>query len=236
MVNSIAVDIIFCVETTSKMAIIGADVKKEIKKSIDKIYDAMLKRGELYNDLVDCDRIVEQYRIKFILFKDFNFCDNAIIETDFYDALLNIDEIDAFIDNICFEGGNGYCNALETLAMAIKSKWETKWARKRHAIVLFSQSKVRPLGLKYNALLYPTGMPNDIAELGAWWHGLRGVMPETMFSPRSGRLISFVPNVEPWNAMQVWGRYWPAFVPSDSGLDDDDFENIVSFLFAGCGF
>lgn len=220
MVNSIAVDIIFCVETTSKMAIIGADVKKEIKKSIDKIYDAMLKRGELYNDLVDCDRIVEQCRIKFILFKDFNFCDNAIIETCFYDVLSKSDEIYAFIDNICFEGGNGYCNALETLAMAIKSKWETKWARKRHAIVLFSQSKVRPLGLKYNTLLYPTGMPNDIAELGAWWHGLQRVMPETMFSPRSGRLISFVPNVEPWNAMQIWDRYWPVFIPKDVNLSD----------------
>lgn len=206
------VDFVCCIEATSNMAPIAKEVNDFLKSFVPENVEVLENDG----------RKVLQTRVKIILFRDFACCSQPMVESKFFVYPEEKDELNFYIDNIEYRGGYGYCNALEAIALALKSDWITNGDyRRRHCIYVFSNGKVRPLGGKQCLLPhYPTGMPVDLAELGIWWEG-RGSELIGSYSKNAGRLITFVPHDETWTQFESWNRYMVAYTGGKRCCDVD---------------
>ena len=126
-------------------------------------------------------------------------------------------------------GGDIPENALEAIALALKSDWTTDGSKRRHVILVFSDAPALPLGARAGSSGYPSGMPADIAQLGAWWEATDQTLGSN-YQAKAGRLVAFVPNAEPWTELQAWNRYWPAFSPAGTGLPDVDIQSAIDLV------
>ena len=213
------VDIVMCIDATGSMGpIIG-----EVKSNAMSFYQKFLESME------DNDKEVSQLRIKVISFRDFGRDPEPITESQFFTLPEQNAEFEACVNGIEAKGGGDIPeNALEALALALKSDWTTGGDNRRHVILMFSDAPALPLGARSGGS-YPAGMPSDLAQLGAWWSGTDQSIDST-FQPEKGRLVAFVPNAEPWEDLQAWNRYWPAFSPAGSGLDTVDIQAAIDLL------
>jgi len=215
-------DFVICIEATSNVAPYADQLNRLIKDYIRHFLDRM----------EELDYSLEQLRIKFILFRDFSCCSEPINETEFFDINSGscLAEIENFIDGIKYEGGYGYCNALEAIALAAKSRWGVQDKNKyRHVIILFSNGKVRSLGGNQILLSkYPADMPINIGQLSAWLSGED--LPNNIYLNMGNEyVVSFVPAAEPWNTEdfgQLYrdGRFYSWEVFSNLGLGVEDIE------------
>lgn len=213
------VDIVMCIDKTGSMSPIINKVKENALSFYQKFVDGM----------EEADKSVDQLRIKVIAFGDFQDAD-PIKESAFFTLPDQNDDFRAFVNGIeATEGGDIPENALEAIALALKSDWTTGGSRRRHAILVFSDAPALPLGARKDCANYPAGMPADLAELGAWWEGTDQTMGST-YQPKAGRLVAFVPNAEPWTEIQTWNRYWPAFSNAGDGLSDVDIQSAIDLL------
>ncbi len=214
------VDIVMCIDATGSMAPIIDEVKENAISFYQRFIDAMEEN----------DKEVEQLRIKVIAFRDFGANGEAIVESDFFVLPDQSENFRSFVSDIqAVGGGDAEENALEAIALALKSDWTTGGAKRRHAILVFSDAPAVKLQDRASCDNYPQGMPKDIAELGAWWEGTDQSFTGT-YQPKAGRLVAFVPNAEPWTEMQAWNRYWPAFSPAGTGLEDVDIQSAIDLM------
>ena len=174
---------------------------------------------------------VSQLRIKVIVFRDYGCDDEPMVESEFYTLPDQNDAFRSFVSSIEAKGGgDGPENALEAIALALKSDWTaTPGVKKRHAILVFSDAPALPLGERSGSAKYPSGLPTNLAQLGAWWEGTDQSF-SGKYNPEYGRLVAFVPNAEPWSDLQVWNRYWAAFSPAGTGLKDVDIQAVLDLL------
>ncbi len=214
------VDIVMCIDATGSMTPIIDEVKKNAISFYQKFVDAMEEN----------DKDVAQLRIKVIVFRDYGNDDEPMVESPFYTLPDQSDDFNHFISNIKATGGGDIPeNALEAIALALKSDWTTGGSKRRHAILVFTDAPALPLGARANSPAYPSGLPTDIAQLGAWWEGTNQTL-ESTYQPKAGRLVAFVPNAEPWTELQAWNRYWPAFSPAGTGLADVDIQSAIDLM------
>ena len=176
------------------------------------------------------DKDVAELRIKVIVFRDY-ICDSEpMVESEFFTLPAQNAAFRSFVAGIeACGGGDGPENALEAIALALKSKWTTSGSKRRHAILVFSDAPALALGERSDCPNYPTGLPKNIAQLGAWWEGTDQSLGST-YQPKAGRLVAFVPNAEPWTELQAWNRYWPAFSPAGTGLPDVDIQSAIDLM------
>ena len=113
--------------------------------------------------------------------------------------------------------------------MALKSNWTVDGAKKRHVVAVFSDAPAVPLGECSHSPNYPLDMPKDLAQLHEWWEGTDQTLGST-YRPRSGRLVAFVPNTDPWYDLETWNMCLPTFVPACSGLSNVDFQSVVDVI------
>ncbi len=214
------VDIVMCIDATGSMSPIIEEVKANALSFYERFIDAMEEN----------DKEVEELRIKVIAFRDFGCDSKPIEESQFFTLPADNESFRAFVGGSRAEGGGDTPeNALEAVALALKSDWTTSGAKRRHAILVFSDAPALPLGARSSSASYPAGMPADIAELGAWWEGTSQTLGST-YQAKAGRLIAFVPNSEPWTELQAWNRYWPAFSPAGTGLNDVDIQSAIDLM------
>lgn len=216
-------DFVFCIEATSNMASISKEVNCFIKSIALRNIDVAEELG----------LALLRTRVKIILFRDFSCCTQPIVETKFFVFPDEKDELNAYIDNIEYKGGYGYCNALEAIALALKSDWTTEGTRRRHCVGVFSNGKVRSLGGNQMLLSkYPPNMPTDITQLSAWWEG-EGLPVDSSYKRNIGYLLAFVPCAEPWIRLQSWNRYWPIFSSNGAGVGvcDIDIQSAFDMLY-----
>lgn len=214
------VDIVICIDATGSMAPIINEVKENALTFYQKFVDAM----------DDNDKTVDQLRIKVIVFRDY-ICDTMpMVESEFFVLPSQSDKFKAFVSGIeAIGGGDTPENALEAIALALKSKWTTGGNKRRHAILVFTDAAALPLGERSGSAGYPEGMPKDLAELGSWWEGTEQTL-DTTYQPKYGRLVVFAPNAYPWTDIQAWNRYWPAFSPAGTGLSEVDTQAAIDLL------
>ena len=166
---------------------------------------------------------VDKLRVKFITFSDFaTEGADAIHETKFFDYFEQKEEAFAFIDGVQPKGGGDKAeNALEALALAIKSDWTMEGNRRRHVIIMITNAPAHSLQYRSDCEGYPEGMPKDLAELGDWWADVDRWYQRI--------LITFAPNVSPWTDMEGWSRYW--FTPDyvDKGFSEFEIADILVF-------
>ena len=214
------VDIVMCIDATGSMAPIIEEVKANAISFYQKFIDAMEEN----------DKEVEQLRIKVISFRDYGYDDEPMVESQFFALPDQNEEFMNFVNGIEAKGGgDGPENALEAIALALKSDWTTGGSRRRHAVLVFSDAPALPLGERASAGSYPADMPADIAQLGSWWEGTDQTLTST-YQQKAGRLVAFVPNAEPWTELQAWNRYWPAFSPAGTGLPDVDIQSAIDLM------
>ena len=227
--NDYYVDIVMCIDGTSSMSAIIDEIKKQVVSFGPKCTIAMKKHGHE----------VIQLRIKLIVFRDYGCDDEPMVESQFYMVPSQDDKLMAFLDSIEAKGGmeetdgnkHSPANALEAIALALKSDWTTAGSRQRHVIVVYTYSPALPLGERSGAAAYPSGLPLSLAALGAWWEGTDQSLGST-YKPKSGRLVVFAPNVSPWTDLQTWNRYWPAFCKD---LDPEVIRDSLDLLWWGYG-
>ncbi len=214
------VDIVMCIDATGSMAPIIEEVKSNAISFYQRFIEAMDEN----------DKEVEQLRIKVIVFRDYIADAEPMAESEFFLLPDQTDSFKSFVSSIEASGGGDTAeNALEAIALALKSDWTTGGSKRRHAILVFSDAPALPLGERKDCAGYPSGMPADIAELGSWWEGTTQTLSSS-YQPKAGRLVAFVPNAEPWTEMQAWNRYWPAFSPAGTGLADVDIQSAIDLM------
>ena len=214
------VDIVMCIDATASMTPIIGEVKANAISFYQRFVEAMEEN----------DKEVETLRIKVIVFRDYGVDEEPMVESGFFVMPDQNEDFRAFVSGIeAIGGGNEPENALEAIALALKSDWTTGGSKRRHAILVFSDASALPLGERAGSPKYPADMPADIAQLGAWWEGTDQTLSSN-YQPTAGRLVAFVPNASPWTEMQAWNRYWPAFSPAGTGLSDVDIQSAIDLM------
>ena len=209
-------DIVMCIDATSRMRPIIEEVKSNALSFCERFAEAMEEYG---------NRVL-QLRVKVIAFRDYGCDAEPMTESRFFLLPDEEEALHAFVRGIRAEGGgNGAANALEAIALALRSDWTTGGYKRRHCIFVFSDSPALPLGARADSAQYPSGMPKDLEELGRWRHGEEPGFHGS-YQPRYGRLVAFVPNTEPWTSMQDWFCCWTVF--SKAGTDSGDMDIQVS--------
>lgn len=210
-------DFVICVETTANVLPYSDSLKELIKTILRGYHDTMRERYEVQS--------IAKYRVKFIFFKDYACCPNAMLETEFFniDSSEEQDLVDKFIDQIEFKGGYGYCNAFEAIALGIQSEWmissEDKIIRD---IWLFSNGKVRPLGGNQKLLpTYPPNMPESFEQLSSQWHA---VDPHNRINVY---MMGYVPKTEPCLTLQIWNYYQPPYTDC-CGMDFKEIDHMTA--------
>lgn len=193
------VDIVFCIDCTGGMSPIINTVKN---LTLD-LYDDLIKTmANTYQ------RRVEQLRVKVIAFRDY-YCDGnqALKESRFFSLPDDKKDFHDFVASLEAKGGGDEPeNALEAMALAMKSDWvkvsDPNREKARNAVVIFTDASAHPLekaagGVPEN---YPSDMLKSYNELYEAWCG-QGKAEYSM-NRDAERLVIFAPEDSyPWSDM-----------------------------------
>lgn len=208
-------DMVLCFDLTGSMTPYLNTVKAHAQRLVELLHERM----------EDAGKSIDRLRVRVIGFRDYKYDGKeSMVESPFYELPQDADAFQAFLDGLnATGGGDAPENALEALALAMGSDWNTEGESKRSIILLFTDAPAlelqHPERTKNPA--YPEDMPKDIAELSACWcatNQTRCTMPDS----RCGRLLLFAPGVEAWNSLATWPRTWHVATKLDSGLSEVD--------------
>lgn len=194
-------DIVLCIDLTGSMT----PIIDQIKKLSTTFYDKLIE-----NMRSTCGRLIHQLRVKVIGFRDF-YCDGkyALEESEFFNLPEQTDEFRNFVEKMEAKGGGDEPeNAMEALALAMKSDWVTtenyNTEKIRNVIILFTDASAHPLEKDAGSKPadYPKGIPATYQELYDAWNNPQGTCEGGSgynMDPRAERLIIFAPeDAYPW--------------------------------------
>ena len=213
------VDLVFCIDSTGSMEHI-IDI---VKNNALKIY------GDICREMENRHKFIDQLRIRIISFRDYIAdCEEAMMVSDFFSMPNQEQELKDCVSGIVAKGGGDIPeDGLEALSYAIKSKWVTSGVKKRHIIVLWSNSCTHKMGYGSSSPYYPSGMPADFAELSKWWDD-RQFGGEMNGSAK--RLILFAPNESEWNRISAeWDQVIHVRTVSES-LSEVDYQQVLNVI------
>lgn len=196
------VDLVLCIDVTISMKPIIDTVKSMALSLYDDVVDALAKKRRKVND----------FRVKVIAFRDF-YCDGqyALNESRFFNLP---DEAPAFHQYVLElkpdGGGDDPENALEAIALAMKSDWVHAVSaneRARNIIVVFTDAEAHPFEKAQDGVtpFYPENMLTCLEDLKMAWEGQNrldgaGMIDAYMMDPAAKRLIVYSPlDSYPWN-------------------------------------
>ena len=212
------VDLVMCIDGTGSMSDIINEVKENALTFYKKFKTAMDTAGKM----------VEQLRVKVIVFRDYGYDTNAMEESDFF--VLSDDDTDqsaafqAFVNGIeAAGGGDGPENALEALYLAFNSDWVRTGNVRRHVVHLYTDAPALPLGARKSAPGYPADMAADIGELQEVWTG-------QLMEKRAKRLQIFAPDCDSWNQFIPWDNTILTASKAGAGCGDVDMETCIHLL------
>ena len=221
-------DIIMCIDSTGSMKPCLDNVKRQ----------ALTFYSDFINAMEEAGRKVDKLRIKVIDFRDYG--DDhapAMTESRFFNFGYDEDDSVAFSEHINsiqpLYGGDIPENALEAIALALKSDWTKEGKKRRHIIVVFTDAPALPLGARAACDGYPDGMPKDLEQLTAWWEGEDQDFSSN-YEINAGRLVIFAPDAEPWTEFQTWNRTCCAVTKPGDGMNEIDLNMIVDMLYKCC--
>lgn len=214
------VDMAFCIDVTGSM---------------DNIIEIVQNNAlNLYQDVKKCmeqkGKHVDILRVRIIAYRDYLADDeDAMLVTNFFRLPQEADSLKKCVSSLVAKGGGDDPeDGFEALAYAIKSKWNTDSAKRRHVIVLWTDDDAHELGYGKSSSYYPKGMAADIRELTAWW----GDADEPGYMDQEAkRLVLFAPDMPGWRQISDnWDKV--LHYPSDAGngLKDVEYSQIISVI------
>lgn len=230
------VDIVFCIDVTASMAPVIDTVKN---LTLD-LYDDLIKVMRENNS-----RIVEQLRVKVIAFRDY-YCDGpyAMKESDFYVLPNQRNEFHDFVASLEAKGGGDEPeNALEAMALAMKSDWvkvhNPNTEKARNVVVIFTDASAHPLEKSADGVseYYPVDMLKSYNELYEAWCGQGSCMDDQdpyAMDKSAARLIIFAPEDSyPWSDMADDIDYAAVLPISEAGGGADLGRNTIITTISG---
>lgn len=233
------VDIVFCIDVTGSMT----PVLNTIKKNALNLYGDLKRAMEN----MDTPKLIDQMRIKVIAFRDYAafMKDNLqpMLATDFFTLPADTDKFTASVNSLDAKGGGDAPeDALEALAFAIRSKWDTPGALGRQIIVLFTDTmphmlvddppsypeEAEKLQIKRSCPLYEKSMAKTFETLSSWW----GVFQDSEYmSQRKKRLLLYAPDKGAWNTISdTWDNVIHYTVALNNGMADANYQQILDAL------
>lgn len=213
------VDLVICIDATGSMDPILDEVKRTAMSFYHLFQEGMEASG----------KNVTQLRVKVIAFRDYEIDAQPMVQSRFFVLPEEEVQLQAFVDGIEASGGGDEPEcALEALATALNSDWVTTGAKRRHAVLLFTDASAHPLAERAGCPGYPRDLPRTLPDLGAWWSGTTQKF-YSKFQPKNGRLVAFVPHKEPWISLQTWNNYWPSFT-ENCGLEGLNIQEAINLL------
>lgn len=200
-----SVDIILCI-----------DISKSMFPCINTIkHIAHTFWPQLKERLESASKHVDKVRVKVLGFRDFEADgDQALVESKFFevsdDVLGEDKEFEDFVKGLYPDGGgDAPKNALEALALALKSDWTKEGGNRRHIVVMFTDASAHKLeDADTSNPYYPADMPSTFDELEELWH-------EHMQKVK--RMIIFAPEAYPWPQLNA---EWEQVVHKPSAATD----------------
>ena len=186
-------DFVLCLDCTGSFGHFIHLFRENIDRMLEGFRHAMQSNG----------RQVDRMRVKLICFKDYAADDAPMVESVFFDCDTEREALHTFLQYAEESaGGGGDCreNALEALALAIRSDWSMREEhRARHIIALFTDAPPLPLGEREDCAGYPADMPRNLRELEQLWEG--------NMNRAFKRLFLFAPEAAEWNEInESWSR------------------------------
>lgn len=227
--TKMAIDIVICIDDTGSMA----PCIEKVKRNALEFYKYLL------TELPQVNRTVEEMRIKVIRFGDLEDGPNAISESKFFEISNeernDVDEYQNFINGIDANGGGDEAeNALEALALAIKTKWTRKSTKRRHIIMLFTDAPALLLGARKGCIGYPENMPSSLAELKVLWDSEPSPQALEGLQSKNRRLLIYAPSDE--GSWDIIGKDWKYAnvkpVQLNEGGTEINIQDVKDFLLA----
>jgi len=178
---------VMCIDNTGSMGELISLVKNNALGFHSDLKAACAKKGKKIDDI----------RLRVLSFGDFS--EKPIIESGLLQIPAQTSEFREFVKGIEAEGGDDVPeDALEAVAMAIKTGWNSGVTRRRHIIIVYTDAPAHDLGFNRHSMFYPQEpMPMDFKEMTEWWNHL---------DRKASRLILFAPNEDYWSRMN---EEWP---------------------------
>lgn len=230
------VDIVFVIDVTQSM-----------QHTINLIKSAAMRfQTDLFTAVKESGRTINRLRVKTIWFRDFYFDGEfAYGESKFFELPDENTGFQNFVSNIT-EGGGGSGSdddetALEALTLAMRSEFNQDGRKKRHIIVLFTDSGSHPLE-KYDQFVqqaeeegctnmqYPENMPKSLQEFIAIWNGSSNANERSLLDPDGKRMILFAPDAYPWNKLDLQMYVQHASIALKQGCRELDMELLYNTL------
>lgn len=214
------VDLALCIDATQSMGSLLDTVKTNAVNFYDDLTKEMEKKG----------KHIDKLRVRVIVFRDY-IADgnNAMLSTEFFSLPEEERDFAQILESIrAMGGGDDPEDGLEALAYAMKSKWNTEGAKKRHIIVVWSDDGTHNLGFCNKAPNYPAKIAADFDELTAWWGD---TYQDGLMDNKAKRLIIFAPNKEYWNSISdLWDNVLHFQSEAGNGLREIDYKEILNAI------
>lgn len=196
------VDLVLCIDVTISMKPIIDTVKGMALSLYDDMVAALAKKRRKVND----------FRVKVISFRDY-YCDGpyAMEESRFFNLPAETAEFSEHVLNLKADGGGDEPeNALEAIALAMKSDWVQAVSaneKARNIIVVFTDASAHPFEKAQDGVteFYPDNMLTSLEDLKLAWEGQNrldgaGLTDIYRMDAQAKRLIVYSPQDSyPWN-------------------------------------
>lgn len=213
------VDIVMCLDLTGSMSPV-------LEKS--KLLGRDLA-GQINEALREKHRRIDSLRFKICGFRDYYCDDQPMVESDFFELPTQEKQFLAYLDKLhATGGGDAPESSLEALYKAFTSDWITRGAKRRHIVLLMTDTGPHPLDHPKRNLTagYPQDMPHSLEELGAVWDDGQGRLGST-----ERRMAIFAPDDKIWRTMNdTWPLVHHSPCRAGEGLNDVDMKVVVNWI------
>ncbi|MDO5852740.1 MAG: vWA domain-containing protein [Thermoplasmata archaeon] len=210
------VDIVLCIDSTGSMSPVIEMVKKSATSFFDELRDALAEQN----------REIDHLRLKVISFRDLRTDpkDIAVQESRFFELPEENEEFQAFVRDIrATGGGDAPETALDIIAHAMRSDWNTEGVKKRHVIMLWTDAPTCPPTGGCGVL---QGLPSDLDGIWAMWQDEQNAV----MNQSAKRLVLFVPRDESWDFATSLENCTVSNTGLNEGMSDIDMSVVMTFL------
>lgn len=213
------VDIVFCIDVTGSMSPCLRATTDLAANLLPRIQEALSAKK----------RRVDQLRTKVVAFRDY-YCDSEpMIESDFFVHPGQEGAFRSFLGSLTATGGGDAPeSSLEAVYKAIQSDWVQTGAKRRHIVILLTDTTPHPLDSPKRAAAsqYPSDMPRNLTELMLAWDDGQGKL-----NSNARRMAIFAPEDKVWRGIaNTWEcvSYMPC--RAGAGLADADMDVVVKWI------